>query len=66
MCVGSDLVEFFEWFVEIDHSNDKRKDLFSKPGNIANHEAAFESNEDNNEEGRPQTDTTSNCPIVRI
>jgi len=57
-------VEFFKWFIEINNGDNKRKDFLSKTCHMSNHETAFECNENNNENSRPKTNTTTNCPII--
>ena len=60
------LVELLEWFVEIDQSDDQREDLLGEPSDMTDHEAPFESHEDNNEKRRPQTDTASHGPEIGL
>lgn len=57
-------VKFFKWFIEINNGNNKRKDFLSKTCHMSNHKTAFECNENNNENSRPKTNTTTNCPII--
>ncbi len=58
------LIQFFEWFIKINNSNNKSKDFFRKSSHMTNHKTTFKCYQDNYKKSCPQTNTTTDCPKI--